>query len=415
MKTKRLLKTCVVSFAVLFSCFFNNAYGQWWNINGNNSVDSNWIGTIDSARLVFKTHNIERARFLATGNFGIGTTTPQSPLDVNGSIRGAYNTGTTSYFGEAAIGYISGQSGATFAYISENNSTSYAMLQYNSNTYLNAISGDGIVIRNGNTNEGEWNTTGLGIGTTSPSYQLELSTNSAGKPTSSTWTITSDERTKTNIQTYRHGLDLIRRIHLVSFQYNGLAHTPNGEHGIGVIAQELQPVFPNSVKKFTIKADSTNAGGEFLGVDFHEVFVTNIAAVQELDSLNTDLTAKNAALQNQVNTLQNQVAELSQQMTALQSSMNSVLGVNTINGNSNSNIVVYPNPTNKEVNVQINQSLQNGEIDVMDMNGRIVSQQMNVKGNTKVNIDLSTIAKGIYILKVKDGSTEVSSQKVVLQ
>ena len=34
----------------------------------------------------------------------------------------------------------------------------------------------------------------VGIGTTSPSYQLQLSTDSAAKPTSNTWTIASDAR-----------------------------------------------------------------------------------------------------------------------------------------------------------------------------------------------------------------------------
>ena len=44
---------------------------------------------------------------LVEGNVGIGTSTPDlnTKLDVSGSIRGAYDTDTTSFFGRAAIGY----------------------------------------------------------------------------------------------------------------------------------------------------------------------------------------------------------------------------------------------------------------------------------------------------------------------
>jgi len=416
MKTTFQKRLSQLSLVIVSCCMINTTHAQW-SLTGNTgtSIPTNFVGTIDSVGLVFKTHNSERMRILATGDIGIGTTSPAAPLDVNGSIRGGYNTGNTSYFGYAAVGYISGQSGATFAYNGSNTATGYALLQYNANTYINALSGDGIVFRNANNNEGEWNSTGLGIGTTSPSYQLELSTNSAGKPTSSTWTVTSDMRTKTNIQAYTHGLDLIRKVRLVSFQYNGKAHTPKGEHGIGVIAQELQPIFPGSVRPFSIKADSTNPGGEFLGVDFHELFVTNIAAVQELDSMNTALIVKNISLQNQVSALQSQLSELDEQVKALQSAVSNVLGVKSILGNPSGNVIVFPNPAKGLVNIQINQGLQNGEVDIYDMDGRLISQQMNVKGNSKLNIDLSTIAKGIYVLKVKDGMSEIYSQKVVLQ
>ena len=39
----------------------------------------------------------------------------------------------------------------------------------------------------------------VGIGTMFPSAQLELSTDSAKKPSTNTWTIASDSRLKTNI------------------------------------------------------------------------------------------------------------------------------------------------------------------------------------------------------------------------
>ncbi len=59
----------------------------WWT-TGNSSTNpvSNFIGTIDARDFVIRTSNTERARFLATGNFGIGNTNPASLLDILGDL-----------------------------------------------------------------------------------------------------------------------------------------------------------------------------------------------------------------------------------------------------------------------------------------------------------------------------------------
>lgn len=124
--------------------------------------------------LVFSTANnaapAERMRIDNAGNVGIGTTSPGSLLDVNGSIRAGYNTGVTSYLGNAAVGYAGFGGGASFASIANNNGTDYALLQHsNNNTYLNAKAGNTIVFALGHVAQGGWTANGLGIGTTTPS------------------------------------------------------------------------------------------------------------------------------------------------------------------------------------------------------------------------------------------------------
>lgn len=94
----------------------------------------------------------------------------------------------------------------------------------------------------------------VGIGK-NPAYQLELSTNSAGKPTSSLWTIVSDKRIKENVTTIESALDKINQLRPVTFNfikdYREL-HDINNNTYSGFIAQEYETVFPNAVN---IKGD----------------------------------------------------------------------------------------------------------------------------------------------------------------
>jgi|688.fasta_scaffold342981_2 hypothetical protein len=86
----------------------------------------------------------------------------------------------------------------------------------------------------------------IGIGKT-PSYQLELSTDSAAKPTTSTWTTTSDARIKTNIENANLAtcVDAMKRIPLKRFEWQ--LPDVHDRHSLGFLAQDVESVFPNSV------------------------------------------------------------------------------------------------------------------------------------------------------------------------
>ena len=59
----------------------------------------------------------------------------------------------------------------------------------------------------------------VGIGLTNPTYQLQLSTDSAAKPGTSTWTIASDERLKDIRAPFTRGLDALNGLNTVYFNY----------------------------------------------------------------------------------------------------------------------------------------------------------------------------------------------------
>jgi uncharacterized delta-60 repeat protein len=101
--------------------------------------------------------------------------------------------------------------------------------------------------------------TRLGIGVDNPSYQLQLSQNSAAKPTSNSWTVVSDERLKSDVAKFNDGLNVIRQINPVSYMLNGQGGTPIGEKGIGIIAQDIKDIAPYTISTFKAKLNPTDA------------------------------------------------------------------------------------------------------------------------------------------------------------
>jgi hypothetical protein len=125
----------------------------------------------------------------------------------------------------------------------------------------------------------------VGIGTGAPSNQLTLSTDSAAKPTTNTWTISSDQRIKTNVQPYAKGLAEICQVNPITYDYNGKAGIPAGPGGVSILAQELQPVFPECVGSYRGKLEETDEEEtDILNYNGHAITFALINAVKELNA-----------------------------------------------------------------------------------------------------------------------------------
>jgi len=103
----------------------------------------------------------------------------------------------------------------------------------------------------------------VGIGDDTPSYQLELSTNSAAKPTSTLWTVPSDERLKDNIVLADLDMcyDIVQNLPLKRFKWKEDVYTDeqtDDRSVLGWIAQDVQNVFPKSVKESNFRGVSNN-------------------------------------------------------------------------------------------------------------------------------------------------------------
>ena len=82
--------------------------------------------------------------------------------------------------------------------------------------------------------------------------------------------------------------------------------------------------------------------------------------------------------------------------------------ISTINGIGNQteavDIKVYPNPTKDNLNVNMNGLRNDIILELTDINGKII-QNLKVEANQDnilKTLDLSNVARGVYLLNIKD-------------
>lgn len=341
-----------------------------------------------------------------------------NPLGGNVTFGGStMTTNSYVYINSTAGAY---QSALAFQSAGVTQSTIYKPASSNDLRFYNIYAGDVMSI----TQAGN-----VGIGITNPSFDLQLFSNSAAKPTSSTWTIASDQRTKRNIASYAHALDLVRQVKIVTYQYNGLANTPDGENGVGVIAQDFQRVFPNSVKSFSVK-DSSGTNETFLGVDLHELFVANVGAVKELDSI---VSTQNSALKGKVDSLTNQLAEVLNQIRQLASNMNACCErgasksstenttVTDVTLNNSLTIVLeqnVPNPFAEQtsINYFLPDNTVKAQMLFHNSQGLLIqSVDLIQKGNGMLNVFAQDLTSGIYSYTLVVDGKIIETKKMVKQ
>lgn len=231
--------------------------------------------------------------------------------DINAkrSLTGGFDCNNFGYYGSVAIG--AGATASTgnnqYAFGTGVTTPTSASAAYDSNQFVvgkfNVYStggrahrfavGNGFSdgLRSNALNVDTFGRTGLGV--TAPSYQLQLSSNSAAKPTSSSWTVVSDERVKTNIQDYTTGLTEILQINPKTFDYNGKAGFEETTGNIGIIAQDVQGIMPETINTYEAKLNEDDAEEtELFNFDSHPIQFALINAVKELNAKIEALEAK---------------------------------------------------------------------------------------------------------------------------
>ena len=197
-------------------------------------------------------------------NIGIGTTTPLAPLHVASNMRvdGIIQCPSIEFIHDNnASPYNYSSSSSTFSINSSSNSFIFDLLVGTTNTELMRMAGTGK----------------LGIGISNPTFLLHLGSDSAAKPSSSLWTVSSDERLKEDIKPAN--LDLC---------YNNIKNAPlkrytwkdknvHDKSRLGWIAQDIEGIFPKSVSR-----NALHEIEDCMTLDADQLYTSLFGAVQKL-------------------------------------------------------------------------------------------------------------------------------------
>lgn len=214
-----------------------------------------------------------------TNNFtGTNNYSSAASINMTGSAQGDQRIGVT------AAGYSSGLSAVSIQL-----GQGGVGAIYNVGGAWDASNGVGFLIN-----------TGAGSLQITSSNTLYTGAANAYKTGSSTaWIIASDSRIKKNVTPYTKGLAELTQIQIKNFEYNGLAGSKDGEKAVGVIADEIQQVLPDTVRTNNIKlrpddAERTNVK-HFDNTELIYLLVNSVKELKvELDAAKAEIAALKA-------------------------------------------------------------------------------------------------------------------------
>jgi hypothetical protein len=236
---------------------------------------------------------------LLTGGAGIGlpaATPPTYKFEVTVGITSASpaNTGDCVRLGGAT--FFQDAFRAYFSHRGQAGLTSYGLSQDSSgNTNVNAATGMAINFSIAGTPQAAFSGGALNIGgaAATPGALLLVNGNAA-KPGGGPFVITgSDARLKTDICEFTDGLKQLKKLKPVNYRYNGKAGISSASPFVGLIAQEVLPVFPYMVGRFMGKLEETDQEEtELLNLDVGALTYVIVNAIKELDARLEKLESK---------------------------------------------------------------------------------------------------------------------------
>ena len=246
----------------------------------------------------------------ASGNLGIGTSSPTQALDVNGNILGAASItiGTSGLYQAGSI-YSDSNWGMIFrAKQASPGQADFMWANSAANERMRIDSSGNLLVgktASDTTNAGIWaynsagqgrinfikgTESGTGATSTCVFYYNGTSVGSiTSSSTATAYNTSSDYRLKENIAPMTGALDTVSALKPVTYNWKA-----DGSSGQGFIAHELQAVVPDCV---TGEKDAIDKDGNpvYQGIDTSFLVATLTAAIQELkaevDSLKSEVTA----------------------------------------------------------------------------------------------------------------------------
>jgi hypothetical protein len=241
-------------------------------------------GTNDMpGRLIFSTtadgaaSMTERMRIDASGNVGIGTSSPSQRLAVSGQISSFVAGASILQTAIDTANSINWQVGSDGANIYAGTQTNHALRLTTNNTERMRIAADGEVYIAGTTDQGAFN----------------LQVNGTGVWGAGAYTNGSDARIKDDIAPIASGLDVVAKLRPVQFRYKE-SWSKDRFLQPGFIAQELQEALADQPYVEGV----VHQGPEYMSVSYQTLIPVLAKAVQELTARLEAAEARIANLEN---------------------------------------------------------------------------------------------------------------------
>ncbi|MCZ7593710.1 MAG: tail fiber domain-containing protein [Hyphomicrobium sp.] len=250
----------------------------------------------------------------ASGNIGVGTTSPSSKLHVDAAGGLTISNGASGYYGWGMIAYANlpandldlARSGSPSVYrinhhtgLSFSAHTAYGGIRFYNQGYSG---GDAYATYK--------SSAGAVLVASVDGSAFRVHTD-ASKPGGGSWQALSDARLKNIDGAYEQGLQSIIKLDTVRFHYkagNPRNH-PSDREFVGLVAQDVQKIFPEAVHQ---ESDG------FLTLDTTPINFAVINAIKELKAENDGLRADNDALRASNTKLEELNASILQRLDALE-------------------------------------------------------------------------------------------------
>jgi len=248
--------------------------------------------------IAFSEGGVESMRIDSSGNLGIGTT-PLEKCHIYASSGNSFYKFQNAATGSGASdgGFVGiGSSGDVFLYNYEASNTVFATnnaermrIDSDGNLLVGTTSATGkFVIRKSST-DGVY----MMQGYTDGAEKLRIDNNGSILNTNNSYGGLSDAKLKENIIDATPKLENLKKVRIVNFNFIG-----SEQKQIGIIAQELEKVFPAMVENTPDRDEEGNDLGTTTKAVKYSVFVPMlIKAIQEQQTLITALTARITALE----------------------------------------------------------------------------------------------------------------------
>lgn len=212
------------------------------NLSLHNNANQGNITMSTPNFIDLETNEATRMRIINNGDVGLGTTTPLSNLHIQdkGELAGII---VESVDANNYVNLISGSNGNSFLFAQAQR---FSISPSSSVSSTSPISTNSVFFYGPNWSAPEQRGN-MGVGYDSPVEKLDVN----GRLRATGYVTPADKRLKSNVKDLEYGLEVVKNLRPVSFNFNGKSDIDDKSVHYGLIAQELKELAPEFVEKYT--------------------------------------------------------------------------------------------------------------------------------------------------------------------